>query len=57
MEFSKVIFDSCIFIAFYNSDDIFNNQASEIIKIYKNSIIIIPNYVIQEVFKMWPRID
>ncbi|MDD3645935.1 MAG: type II toxin-antitoxin system VapC family toxin [Candidatus Gracilibacteria bacterium] len=49
MEFSKVIFDSCIFIAFYNSDDLFHKEAKEILELYKNNIIIVSSYVIQEV--------
>lgn len=44
MTYNKIIFDSCIFIAFYNSED-----TLDIFKFHKDDMIIISNYVIQEV--------
>jgi predicted nucleic acid-binding protein len=49
MIYNKIIFDSCVFIALYNKNDDFHMEALNIFEYYKDSIILISSYVVQEV--------
>ncbi len=58
MIYNKIIFDSCVFIALYNKNDDFHMEALNIFEYYKDSIILISSYVVQEVctvltYKFW----
>ncbi len=60
MIYNKIILDSCVFIALYNESDEFHNEAISIFEFYKDNIILISNYVIQEVatvlaYKFWKQ--
>lgn len=60
MIYNKIILDSCVFIALYNENDEFHNEAISIFEFYKDNIILVSNYVIQEVttvltYKFWKQ--
>ncbi len=55
---SKIIFDSCVWIAFFNKDDSQHKKALNVFKKYEWYNIIVPSFVISEVsavllYKLW----
>lgn len=61
MNYNKITIDSCVYIALYNSSDSFHKEALHIFEFYKDSLILLSNYVIQEVstvltYRFWKEV-